>query len=136
MGKKLQSGFEMLLIFGIGIAILTPAFIYAMTARINYSDTYGTSAAQNVVNKIAEAADSIYLQGEPSRIVLNLYFPEKISETSIADKTIMIKLSISPGITDIYQTTDEDVSGTLPTTSGIHKVTIENKGDYISISYT
>jgi hypothetical protein len=129
-----QSSFELLMIFMVGIAILTPIVLYIVSVQNNYSDTYKVNSAQNVVNKIAEAADSIYLQGPGSKILLTLYFPESIEETKVEDSIISIKLLIGPGITEVYQITKEPVQGSLPLTSGFHKITVENEGDYVKIS--
>ncbi|MEM5772853.1 MAG: hypothetical protein QXL86_01345 [Candidatus Aenigmatarchaeota archaeon] len=128
-----QSSFELLLTFMIGMAIITPIVLYIIYVQNNYSDSYKVNAAQNVVNKLAEAADSIYLQGPGSKIVLTLYFPQGIEETAVSDKMISIKLSIGPGITEVYQMTKEPVEGSLPTTSGTQRIVVENVGDRVKI---
>lgn len=49
-----QSSFEFLLVFMVGIAIITPVILYVIQVQNNYSDSYKIHSAQNVVNKIAE----------------------------------------------------------------------------------
>ena len=134
MSTKSQSSFEMLLIFMIAITILVPVVIYVSIVQTEYSDSYKISTGQNVVNRLAEAADTIFLQGSGTRISLTLQFPDSISSTSIGNGEISIKITTSGGEKEVYQTTKEPVSGTLPNKSGVFKIRIENKGDFVQIS--
>ena len=138
MEKKAQASFDMLLTFMIGISIILVTILYVNSAQTEYSISYRVTAAQNTVNKIAEAADTIFLQGNQSKIVLTLYFPEGISDTDVGDSVdniVMLKMRTSSGVTDIYQTTKEPVDGNLPTSSGIYKISVENMVDYVLIDY-
>lgn len=135
MVKRAQASFDMLLTFMIGISIILATILYVNSAQTEYSSSYKINAAQNTVNKIAEAADTIFLQGNHSKIVLTLYFPDGISKASVQDNTVMLKLVTSSGETDIYQTTKENVSGSLPKASGTYKITVENIGENVSIGH-
>ncbi len=135
MIKRAQASFDMLLTFMIGISIIVATIVYVNSAQTEYLSSYKINAAQNTVNKIAEAADTIFLQGNHSKIVMTLYFPDGISETDVGNSTVMLKLITSSGKTDIYQTTKEPVNGNLPTSSGTYKITVENMGDSVSIGY-
>ena len=134
MDRKSQSSFEMLVAFVVAIIILTPVVAHILTLQTNYADSYKVSAAESAVNKLAEAADSIYLQGSPAKITVKLQFPEGIVETRIKNNEILIRLSTSAGITDIFQITKEPVVGSLPIQSGLHKISVESKGDFVKIS--
>lgn len=131
---KAQSSFEMLVTFMVAITLLLPAVVYVISIQSTYADSYKISLAQNVVNKLSEAADTIFLQGTPSKITLTLQFPEGISETEVAGDTIRIRVTTSAGGNDIVQTTKEPVLGSLPETSGVYKIVVENQGGHISIS--
>jgi uncharacterized protein (UPF0333 family) len=137
MIKRAQASFDMLLTFMIGISIIVATIVYVNSAQTEYLSSYKINAAQNTVNKIAEAADTIFLQGTRSKIVMTLYFPDGISSDSSTQSgnTVMLKLTTSSGKTDIYQTTKEPVVGNLPTSSGTYKITVENIGDSVSIGY-
>ena len=134
MSKKSQSSFEMLVTFMIAITILVPTVIYVMVIQSDYADSYRISVSQNVVNKLGEAADSIFLQGTPAKLTLTLQFPDGIKEITVEDDIILITLTTKSGQTEIFRNTKETVTGTLPTTSGIYKIVVENQGDRVSIS--
>ncbi len=131
--KKAQSSFEMLVTFMVAITLLLPAVVYVITVQSNYSDSYKLNLAQNVVNKLAEASDTIFLQGEPSKITLTLQFPEGISKTDVSGSSILVRVSTNSGGNDIVKATKEPVTGILPQTSGVYKIIVENKGDSIRI---
>jgi len=131
--RRAQSSFDMLLTFMIGISIIIATLVYVNSAQTESLTSYNINAAQNTVNKIAEAADTIFLQGNHSKIVLTLSFPDGISQATVGSNTVMLKLRIKSGETDIYQMTKEPVSGSLPTSSGSHRIVVENMGDYVSI---
>jgi len=135
MAKRAQASFDMLLTFMIGISIILATILYVNSAQTEYLSSYKVNAAQNTVNKIAEAADTIFFQGNYSKIVSTLYFPEGISDATVQGNTVMLKLRTSSGETEIYQTTKESVDGRLPTTSGTYKISVENMGNYVSIDY-
>jgi len=135
MIKRAQASFDMLLSFMIGISIIVATIVYVNSAKTEYLTSYKINAAQNTVNKIAEAADTIFLQGNHSKIVMTLYFPDGISGTLVGDNTVMLNMTTSSGKTDVYQTTKENVSGNLPTSSGTYKITVENIGDSVFIGY-
>jgi uncharacterized protein YjdB len=138
MIKRAQASFDMLLTFMIGISIIVATIVYVNSAQTEYLSSYKINAAQNTVNKIAEAADTIFLQGNRSKIVMTLYFPDGISETSVKNNTVMLKMRTTAGQTDVYQTTKEPIQlglKGLPTSSGTYKITVENIGDSVSIGY-
>jgi hypothetical protein len=54
------------------------------------------------VNKIAEAADIVYTQGEPSQITISVYVPENVNSVIFLNNTIDMKVQVDSGISDIF----------------------------------
>lgn len=97
-----QAAFEYLVMFSIVLTILLLLTYYAqdMTER-NRSDIISSNAVI-AVNKIAEAADIVYTQGEPSQITLSVYIPENLESIDFNNGFIIMKVRVGSGISDIF----------------------------------
>ena len=131
---KCQASFEFMLILIIGITILIPTIAFVSFYQIYYRDAYKISAAQDTVDKLAEAAESIYLQGYPARITLSVYIPEGVTGYHVENRTILFKVRTFSGETHVYSTPNTNVTGSLPTTAGRHQIVIRNEKTYVKIS--
>ena len=113
---KGQAAIEYLVMFSIILTILALLTYYAqdMTTR-NSSDIIASNAVI-AVNKIAEAADIVYTQGEPSQITLSVYIPENLHSINFYNNLIIMKVKVGSGISDIFAmskanfTTDSHIS--------------------------
>jgi hypothetical protein len=131
---KGQSAFELMLIFMVGVSLLTPAMLYAMSTRNNYAESYGVTAGQNAVDRVTEAADVVFLQGPPAKIQVTVYIPDNVASSYVGDRTVMLKLRLGGGMTDLYSAAKENVSGAMPTSAGLNIVTVESMGTYVRLS--
>ena len=97
-----QAAIEYLIMFSIVLAILAVLTYYAqdMTSR-NSSDIISSNAVI-AVNKISEAADIVYTQGEPSQITLSVYVPENLQSVDFHNNFIIMKVRVGSGISDVF----------------------------------
>jgi len=111
-----QAAFEYLIMFSIVLTILALLTYYAqdMTER-NSSDIISSNAVI-AVNKIVDAADIVYTQGEPSQITLSVYIPENLQSIEFFKNMIIMKIKVGSGTSDVFAiskanfTTDSFVS--------------------------
>ena len=96
-----QAAFEYLVMFSIILTILALLTYYAqeMTDR-NRSEIISSNAVI-AVNKIAEAADIVYIQGEPSQITLFVYIPENLQAIVFYKNMIILKVRSGYGTSDV-----------------------------------
>jgi uncharacterized protein (UPF0333 family) len=131
--SKAQTSFEFLLMVVIGISILVPIIGYVSLYEVSYRDAYKISMAKDAVDKLGEAAESIYIQGYPAKMSLTISVPEGVHSSLVDKETIMFSLSTSSGQTDIYSNPKANVTGTLPIGAGYHKIMISNERTFIKI---
>lgn len=124
MGKS-QAATEYLIIVIIALLILTPIILKGGQEVGNLSMTKNVLVARNSIDKIKDAVEIVYAQGEPARIVLNLQFPANIVETHVGDQEVMIRLKVIGNNTDVVEVFDINVTGSLPTEEGMHKIKVE-----------
>jgi len=130
---RAQVSFEYLLIFLIAVTMLVPVIIYVNFSRTAYTDSFKISSSKDAVNRIAEAADSVFLQGYPAKMTITVYIPEGVVNQSVGSRTINLKIRTSAGISDVYSTPKTEVNGSLPTSAGNHRLIIENNNTFVNI---
>jgi uncharacterized protein (UPF0333 family) len=129
-----QASTEYLLVVGFAMLMALPIIIVFFEQSNNLNDSLAYSHATNVVQKIAETAESVYYQGYPAQATLTVYFPENINNITIADREINFQMKTSSGISDVYAITSVDVTGSLSTVSGVKKVRVKAMAGFVNIS--
>lgn len=131
---KAQTSFEFLLIIVVGISILIPIVAYVSLYQVSYRDAYKIAMAKDAVDKLGDAAESIYIQGYPAKFSLTVSIPEGVVYSFVGERTVMLKLRTSSGETDVYSSPRANVTGIIPTTSGYHEMVVKNEKTYVNIT--
>ncbi len=121
-------------IMGFATLMSLPLLLIYYTYTSDSSDSVATGQALQIARKIADSSESVHYLGKPSQTTLKLNFPENIYSTSLENYEVLFKIKTRSGITDIVQVSAVNMSGSLPTTQGIHIVTIKAEGGYVSIT--
>ncbi len=129
-----QVSVEYMLIMGFAALMTIPLLLIYYTYTSESSDTVATSQASQIARRIVDASESVYYLGKPSQTTLKLNFPERIASTNLSSKEVVFKIKTKNGITDIVQISSVNMSGTLPTTQGIHIITVKAEEGYVQIT--
>jgi uncharacterized protein (UPF0333 family) len=97
-----QAAFEYLVMFSIVLTILAILTYYAMDMTKSNSEDIISSNTVIAVNKIAEAANIVYTQGEPSQITISVYVPDNVNSIIFLKNMIDMKVQVGSGISDIF----------------------------------
>jgi uncharacterized protein (UPF0333 family) len=128
---KSQVALEYLVIASIAIALMLPIFYYSFGYSSASTSTY---QAQDSINALAKAADYVYSLGVGSKTHVSIIIPNNVVSSSIANKTILLKIKASSGTSDIVAFTKANVNGTVPTTSGYHYMQLNMTEQGVQIS--
>ena len=131
--KRSQVAMEYMIIVAFVAIITLPLVVIFMTQSDETNDDVKSNQVYLIAKKIADAAESVYYLGEPSKTTLKIYFPESIFLTSVGNNEITFRMKTRNGVDDVVVMTAVEVNGTLPSTAGIHYIKIESKGDYVWI---
>jgi uncharacterized protein (UPF0333 family) len=129
-----QVSFEYLMVFGLALAFAIPVWIYATTMQQSAGEELSLSYTKNAADQITAASDLVYAQGPPAKIRLSVYIPSRVEGINITDKTITLNVSSSAGFSDIFSTSSATMNGTLPSSEGMYRISVESKGSYVQIS--
>lgn len=131
-GKKIsgQAGMEYLVLVGVFLTALVPIFLYSLdTTYLNIRTAQAKEASQTITS----AADNLYkLGGGKTTIFVEL--PSGINSTTISNKTVIIRINVGTGVSSALAFTDANINGTLPTSDGLKKITVEVVGNTVQIS--
>lgn len=132
--KSAQVSVEYMLIMGFATLMTIPLLLIYYSYSSESSDSVATSQALQIARKIVDSSESVYYLGKPSQTTLKLNFPERISSINLSSKEVVFKIKTKNGITDIVQVSSVNMSGNLPTTQGIHIITVKAEDGYVQLT--
>ena len=133
-GKRSQYSTEYLIVVAFSVVIILPVILVLINSYSDMSYTISTHQAYTVTNKIKDAALTVYYLGEGSMTTVLVSVPQKIISSSVGNNEILYQIDAKDGAyTDIYSISLINVTGSLPTTPGTYKITVESRGDHVWI---
>lgn len=131
---KSQVSVEYMLVMGFAALMTIPLLLIYYTYTSDSSDSVATSQAMQISRRIVDASESVYFLGKPSQTTLKLNFPNGIDSTNLSNKEVVFKMKTKNGVTDIVQISSVNITGTLPTSQGIHIITIKAEEGYVQVT--
>jgi len=134
MNLKSQVSVEYMLVMGFAALMTVPLLLIYYTYSSDSSESVATSQALQIARRIVDASESVYYLGSPSQTTLKLNFPDRISSINLSNKELVFKIKTRNGITDIVQVSAVNMSGSLPTSQGVHIVTVTAQDNNVQIT--
>ena len=134
MNLKSQVSFEYMLVMGFAALMTLPLLLVYYTYSSDSSESVATSQALQVARRIVDASESVYYLGSPSQTTLKLSFPDKIYSTNLSSRELVFRIKTRNGLTDVVQVSAVNMSGSLPTSQGIHIITLTDQDNYVQIT--
>ena len=131
---KGQAAFEYLTIFSIVLLLSLALSLYSGQMTVRNQEEMRVSNTINAVERIAEAANIVSTQGKPSQITLSVYIPEEIQSITIANKTVLMKVRLTSGVSDIFASSKTNLHGQISNISGTRSIKIIAEGSYVNIT--
>lgn len=122
-GKRGQAGLEYVLIVGAVLLITVPLFFYAFyetNSRIILNQ------AEDAVNTIAKAADTVHSLGPGSRKYVWVSIPQGVVSSSVDNSEVMLTFMKAGNENDIYASTRAVLVGYVPVDKGTYRIAVES----------
>ncbi len=119
---------------GLAIAIILPLWLYVNSSLGNTREELDVTHAKVAVNKLKDAADSVYVQGSPASIYLDVDMPTNVESSSISGREITIKVYTASGVSDVYAVTLANLTGSLPDRPGRVKILVKAEANGVNIT--
>jgi len=88
-----------------------------------------------IAKKIVDAAESVYYLGEPSQTSLRVNIPNNVVSANLSDYEVVFKIKTRAGLVDIVQSSDVNITGSLPTNMSTYLITIKAESNYVNVTY-
>lgn len=132
---KGQIGIEYMIVIG----FVTFAIMILLITAILYSDRIRDrirlNQVENFASHLLNSAESVYFAGEPSKTTIRLYLPAGITNLTIEESDyLVITTRTSSGENVRAFKSKVPINGTITTSEGIKKLTLEAKENFLQIS--
>lgn len=131
---KSQVSVEYMLVMGFAALMALPLLLIYYKYSSESGDTVATSQALQIARKIVDASESVYYLGKPSQTTLKLNFPDNIKAAAMENYEVLFNISTTHGIAEMVQVSAVNISGSLPTSQGIHIITIKAEDGYVKVT--
>jgi uncharacterized protein (UPF0333 family) len=127
--QRSQAALEYLLAVGVLMLFLLPVWLYITSGLNTNACNVRIAQAETAVNKLKEAADSVYVQGYPARIPVMITLPEGVMNSSVSGRSIELKVEAPGTVTDVFAITMANLTGSIPSSQGNHRVAVAAQKD-------
>jgi len=128
---KGQVSVEMLIVIGLGIAIIGLYTVYSYASMDSYKKGNDEFLMKDSLEKIAETSKFVAFQGEPAKQQVNVCFPLSYKNCTLYGFTISCFLSSGR---EILQYSDVNITGAMPSSSGCWDIEVQASGDVVNLS--
>jgi hypothetical protein len=134
--RKAQAVMEYMILVGFLVIITIPLILVYNAQYKGTSMQIVTNQADQIGQKIADTAESIYYLGQPSKTTIKVYMPQQIQSITIQSNEIIFMVDTGKGIGEVVKMSSVPINGTLKSTAGMHYITVQSAGSYVNISST
>ncbi len=136
MGKNKggQAGIEYMIIIGFVTFTIISIFALAVIYSGQIKDKIKLNQVENFATQLINSAETVYFAGEPSKTTVRLYLPEGVTSLEFNSDYLVIITHTSSGNNKRAFESKVPIQGTISTSEGIKKLTIEAKESYVMIS--
>ncbi len=135
--SKAQVSVEYAMIMGFIVLITIPLIMIYYDNVASSNEEIVSRQVNQISQKIVDAAETVYYLGEPSQTTLKVHIPAGVTEVTIGQKKeIIFRIRATTGISDIVQVSSVNITGSLPSTQGIYRITLKAQENEVLVSYT
>jgi len=132
--KRGQIGIEYMVVMGfivfIILGILGIGFYYMGITN----EQMILSQIDNFAKKVISTAERVYYEGSPSKATIEVYLPEQVDNISIIDNNLVVTFQTREGESISAFKSNVPINGTISSNSGVRKIIITAKENYVEIS--
>ncbi len=132
--RKSQAALEYLMVVSIALMMLVPVVLEGWQSAAQLGTNINFQKARSAASQIADAAKTVYFQGVPSAMTINVVFPENIILTNVSGKELYFKMKVKDSSTDVVEFFDFNVTGNLSNVSGMHEIYLEALPNVVNIT--
>ncbi len=132
--KRSQVSMEYVIILGFVMFAIIGTLGIAFFYSGNIKDNIKLNQVNNFADKIIATAENVFYYGEPSKATISVYLPEGVENITILDKDIIISTHTSSGLEKRAFSSNVQLEGNIPHSSGIKKLVVQAAETKVTIN--
>ncbi|MDY6777287.1 MAG: hypothetical protein SVU32_01355 [Candidatus Nanohaloarchaea archaeon] len=129
-----QAALEYFIMLSVALLVAAPIIMQAQQTLIHVRTSSRVAKVQNALDTIEEGVRLVRNQGAPARTTFTINLPARINQSEVGNRYIYYQLRTPSGMSDYYRVFGFNVTGSLPTSPGVHVMRVVARDDYVNIS--
>jgi hypothetical protein len=129
-----QVSMEYLMVVAFVFMIIMPFMVYFLTESKDTTEEIGSAQLSQIARKIVENSEKVYAFGEPTTLTLQVSMPSGVESASIGGQEISFILVSHGSQSTFVEKFPMNVSGSISTGEGVHKIRLQAVGGAVVIS--
>lgn len=129
-----QAALEYLVMLGLLLVVLMPVWVYVNSASTQEKLELRVSSAKYAAQRIAEAADAVYVQGPPAKLSIYVNIPDGTKDVFFSEREITFRVSSAGGDSDAFAQTLGKIQGNVSTRAGQQKIVVQATDYYVNVT--
>lgn len=125
MKNKGQVSMEFMIVVGFVTFIVLTMLVISQFYQNEVASNVEKNQVDNLARKIIESSESVYYLGAPSKTTIVANMPSNIDSVDVFDNEIVFKVKVPGGVSDISYTSNVNLSGSLSSSPGVKRISIE-----------
>ncbi|MFB6145143.1 MAG: hypothetical protein ABEJ99_01410 [Candidatus Nanohaloarchaea archaeon] len=130
---KGQAAIEYMTVLGIALVLSAPFVIKAQGSILKLRSGSASLTAQDTLNDIEVAAETVSAAGEPATRTFVITIPNSVNSTSVGNRQVKILLNDPSGATSYSRSFSFNVTGSLPSSGGKYRLKTEAKNGGVNL---
>ena len=131
--KRAQSSVEYVLIVGFALMLMTPIILFSVSQIGGHTQKVQGEQLYTLGQTLVDAAQSVHFQGPPAKRTLEIAIPSRTQSINITDYAITFFFNTDVGTDTISVVSPVNLTGTLPSQAGRHRIEIIAQTDHVLI---
>lgn len=124
MKSRGQAAIEYMTVFGIALVLSTPFILRAQDSIMELRTGTQVVTLQNSLDRVESSVETVSAAGEPAQRTFSFEVPEITREARVVNNSVVYAVRTSAGRSQLIRTFETDISGSVPETTGRHRMTV------------
>jgi len=120
-------------VIGIALMLASPFIIKAQASIIDLKTGSSSVVAQNSLNNLETAIETVHASGEPATRTFPIRLPQNMESAEVSRHAIKITMRTDSGKSTLTRNFEANLTGSLPSESGRHLVKTQAKDGEVEI---
>lgn len=125
---------EYMLVIGFSLLLFLPVLLIYGFEREHLVHNVNMQQANEIIRKMIDTTETVYYMGAPSKMTIKAYIPRNVVAVNITDNEIIFFIKHQNIISEAVGYSEINMSGSITSRPGIHRIAVEATDQGVIIS--